>query len=116
MLCAKADGGAIAARWHKARLAIEFHASTTAFYHPSVAPRPSELTRLHASVGGRVVTATLYREPASHMRSSFLFWPPVNVSVPFERREALMGFAAWAEQVKEGSGAPVCSEGLSHAR
>lgn len=79
MLCASADGPATPARWHDARIVLEFHASTTIFYHTHVMPRLGELRRLYAAHGGRVVTATLLREPIAHMRSAFLFWPPVNV-------------------------------------
>ena len=94
------DGAALCTerpQWHSTRVAVEFHATTTLFYHTAVAPSMAALRGLYASSGGKVLTITLLREPTSHLRSAFLMWPPVNMSVAFEQRAALESFSEWAD-------------------
>jgi len=105
--------------WKRARVAVEFHTpGVQAFYIGSVEPALPQLRELYRAVGGRVVTATLVREPVSHVFSAWYMWPPVQSNEPSATRLPVENFTAWAESVEAAQAGLLVLEkpGVMHTR
>lgn len=94
----------------RARIAVEFHAmGWMAFFLETVAPALPRLREVYAAAGGKVLTATVVREPLSHIFSAYRMWPPQGVPGDF------MG---WAEGVEAAQAGLLVTEraGVLHTR
>ena len=77
---AKMCGGEEMPDWRTARVAVQFHAYSKGFFNDHVLPVLPQLRARYAALGGRVVTTTMLREPASYLFSKYIMWPPHDKS------------------------------------
>ena len=61
--------------WRLSRLSFEFHAWSARVFHARVRPALPWLRTQYAAHEGRVVAATLIREPVAHLLSVYRMWP-----------------------------------------
>ena len=73
---AKMCGGEVMPDWRTARVAVQFHAYSKGFFNDHVLPVLPQLRARYAALGGRVVSTTMLREPASYLFSKYMMWPP----------------------------------------
>ena len=73
-------GGAIrvgeAPRWDQTSVVVEYHSNAHGVFWQHVVPALSALRQRYAAAGGRLVTVTTVREPASQIISWYRQWPP----------------------------------------
>ena len=84
--------------WRTMRVGLEFHSNSKGEFLGAVLPRVGALRKAYAEYGGRVVTATLLREPVSQIFSAWHMWPPKDKS-----GNLTMTFPTWMRRVE---GAP----------
>ena len=65
-------------RWQTAAVAVEFHAYTRRRYWDQLQPKLHELRRLYSAHQGTLLTVATFREPVSHVMSSYRMWPPAT--------------------------------------
>ena len=68
----------VAPAWQTSAISVEFHAYARRRYWETVVPHLPALRKRYAEAGGRVLTVTLFREPVSHVMSSYRMWPPAT--------------------------------------
>uniref|UniRef100_A0A7S0LV35 Sulfotransferase domain-containing protein n=1 Tax=Coccolithus braarudii TaxID=221442 RepID=A0A7S0LV35_9EUKA len=64
--------------WRNESIFVEFHAWAEGFYLVDVLPELSDLRAEYRAVGGRLVTFTTLRDPASHIISFYEMWPTLT--------------------------------------
>ena len=81
--------------WRTMRVGLEFHSNSKGEFLGAVLPRVGALRKAYAEYGGRVVTATLLREPVSQIFSAWHMWPPKD-----KLGNLTMTFPTWMRRVE----------------
>ena len=96
--------------WRHAALAVEYHDWSSSLFTRKLRPQLGWLRAQYAAVGGRLVVATLLRDPSAHLLSWYRMAPPVAASMLAPREgtseppatvlpvEAVLGGAARLQQ------------------
>lgn len=84
--------------WRTSRLAFEFHTWGLRVFRQHVRPQLAWLRQQYARAGGRVVVATLLREPASHLLSFYRMAPPLSGTGALLPVSAVLGGAGRLQQ------------------
>ena len=92
---AKMCGGEVMPDWRTARVAIQFHAYSKGFFNDHLIPALPQLRARYAAQGGRVITTTTLREPASYLFSRYIMWPPQD-----RRTGHVMPLPQWLPQAE----------------
>ena len=62
--------------WKRSAVAVEFHSYTRRRYWLELVPYLPALRARYAAVNGTLLTVATFREPRSHIMSSYHMWPP----------------------------------------
>lgn len=62
--------------WQHTAIGVEFHAYSRRRYWEELVPKLPELRRMYAEANGTVLTIATFREPVSHVLSTYRMWPP----------------------------------------
>jgi len=71
--------------WRHAALAVEYHDWSSSLFTRKLRPQLGWLRAQYAAVGGRLVVATLLRDPAAHLLSWYRMAPPIATAATSAR-------------------------------
>ena len=62
--------------WRRSAVGVEFHAYTRRRYWEELVPVLPKLRAAYAAANGTLITLATFREPVSHVLSTYRMWPP----------------------------------------